>query len=124
MIKNIILLVTLISTLSSCGTITSGTTETIRFNSSTDGAEVIVNGENKGIAPVTVELTRCLDHDVIFTKKNYQDEYIRIARKFDNKSLWGNIIFLGPIGLMVDEMNCASTKFDSKDVMISLDKQR
>lgn len=122
MIKNTLLLTLLITTLSSCGTLTSGTTETIRLNSSVENTKVIVNGEDKGVAPVTVELTRCLDHDIIFTKSNYQDEYVQISRKFDNKSLWGNILFLGPIGLMVDELNCASTKFNSKDVMVSLDK--
>lgn len=119
----ILIAVFLIPLISSCATIVKGTTETVSLDSFVKETKVIINGENKGFTPITMEISRCIDHDIIFTKKGYEDEYVQLARRFNQATLFGSILISGPIGPAIDDMSCASSKFDQTNVRVNLEKR-
>jgi len=58
--------------LTCCGSIVNGSTETVQINSNVPGAKVIVDNESKGTAPTTVDLSRKGIHTVRVEKEGYQ----------------------------------------------------
>lgn len=88
--------------LPSCAAIVSGSKQTIQFNSSPSGAIVWVDGANLGVTPVTTKLERIKkDQKVKIELQGYKPYEMTLTRK-TNGWVWGNIVFGGIIGLIVD----------------------
>ena len=115
-----VILLTII--LNSCATIFTGTSEEFKFESSEIKTKVFINGEDHGYTPLSVKLTKCEDHDIIFTKPGFQDEYIKYERQYDSALAFGSVVMFGPIGGLIDDSNCAYFKFDNKSVYIDLEQ--
>lgn len=116
--KNIIIYLFLISFISSCQTIARGTAEKININVNPKGAKVIIDGNESGIAPLSINLSRCIDHNIVFEKDGYRDYHFLLTREWD-ASL--SVIAFGPLSI-IDETSCASYSFSNKEINISLQK--
>ncbi|MGB2763827.1 MAG: PEGA domain-containing protein [Candidatus Aminicenantaceae bacterium] len=86
-----------------CATITmSGTSQTVPITSNPSGAKIIVNGKERGYAPLNLKLKKYMSNIIRIEKPGYNPLEIRISRKSSLlfKSISGNILW-GPIGSIV-----------------------
>ena len=109
------------SILSNCATIIHGTRQDIAFSSYPTGAEVSINGINRGRTPVTINLERNMNYSIKVQLEEYIPYEIYIVRQVD---AWiaGNIIFGGIIGLAVDAISGAMYKLSPEQVHAELRK--
>lgn len=84
-----------------CGTIIHGTTQQVGISSSPSSAVVSINGQNVGETPVIIDLKRKDSHFVKIDLPGYQTYETTLSRKVSGW-VWGNIVFGGIIGLVVD----------------------
>lgn len=103
---------------SGCATIVSGTSERIRFESIPRGAEVTVDGRTY-TTPAEVELSRHKNHDIEFVLPDYLPVKRQVLRSTNNW-VYGNILFGGLIGLMVDVANGAWNDLQPDVVQVEL----
>ena len=91
----------LILLLSACGTIIHGTTQQIGFTSSPSKAVVSINGQESGTTPLILDLERKNNHIISIELDGYEEYETTLTRKVSGW-VWGNIVFGGLIGLVVD----------------------
>lgn len=107
--KKIFFLASIIISLffSSCASIVSGNVQKINFNSTPPGAIVWVNNVNLGVTPVTAKLERIKkDQKVKIELQGYKPYELTLTRK-TNGWIWGNILFGGIIGIIIDSSSGA-----------------
>lgn len=93
--------------LPSCASIVSGSKQKINFNSTPAGAIVWVDNVNLGVTPVTAKLERSKkDQKVKIELQGYKPYELTLTRK-TNGWIWGNILFGGIIGIIVDSSSGA-----------------
>lgn len=104
-----------------CGTIIHGSTQQVSVASNPSGAQVEIDGLNKGTTPVTAELSRKDQHTVKLDLDGYEPYELIVNRKVSG---WvaGNIIFGGLIGLAVDAISGGMYKLDPAEVQAALDQ--
>jgi len=117
--RNIIIFLFVVSFTSSCQTISRGSEEKVSINTSPDGANVTIDGNESGITPLSINLSRCIDHNIIFEKNGYKDAHFLLTRKWDADI---SVIASGPLSI-IDETSCASHAFNSKEVTVILEKK-
>jgi hypothetical protein len=116
--KNITTLLLIICFTSSCQTIMRGSEEKVSISTNPDGAKVIIDGNESGVTPLSVKLSRCIDHNIIFEKSGYKDSHFLLTRKWDNDL---GVVAFGPFSV-IDETSCASHVFNDKEINVSLQK--
>ncbi|HEY3220250.1 MAG TPA: PEGA domain-containing protein [Gemmatimonadales bacterium] len=84
-----------------CATIMHGTSQGVSINSQPTGAAVSVDGNAVGTTPVAANLKRKSSHKIVVTMSGYQPYELVTTRKTSGW-VWGNIVFGGLIGLIVD----------------------
>ncbi|MBE9048564.1 PEGA domain-containing protein [Pleurocapsales cyanobacterium LEGE 10410] len=84
-----------------CGTIIHGTTQEVGISSSPSNASVTINGQNHGNTPMIIDLKRKDSHMVKIELDGYQPYETNLTRSTSGW-VWGNIVFGGLIGLVVD----------------------
>ena len=84
-----------------CGTIMQGTTQQVGISSNPSNASVTINGQNHGNTPMIIELKRKDSHMVRIQLDGYQPYETNLTRSTSGW-VWGNIVFGGLIGLVVD----------------------
>lgn len=114
----ITLSVLLMLTLSSCGTIFSGTSGVVTFTSNPSGAKVSVDGMYIGVTPVTTSLKTNNDHIVIIKLDGYQDATAMVTRGFNGVSI---LNLLSPVCWIVDIVAGGLWKFDRDVIGVELD---
>lgn len=110
-----------------CASIMHGTKQTILFQSSPDGATVLVAdvlGVSHGDCetPCSIELKRKNEYSVTISKKGYESVELFIKRKSDGW-IWGNILIGGIIGLIVDFSNGAAYRLSPEELNTTLSKE-
>jgi|SRR5690554_5426773 len=100
-IKLTIIMVLMLVFTQACGTIMQGTTQQIGINSNPSKASVTINGQNKGATPMIVDLKRKDSHMIRIELDGYEPYETTLTRKVSGW-VWGNIVFGGLIGLVVD----------------------
>jgi hypothetical protein len=119
--------------LSSCGSIIHGTTQAIDITSQPTGARILIDGKDSGQTPKTIELRRKgrAKGEVDTTKKFYNvkiemDGYmpyeIKVKREVDGW-FFGNLIFGGLIGMIIDASNGAMYKLTPDQLIAQMGKQ-
>jgi hypothetical protein len=92
--------------LGGCASIAHGTRQDIVLNS-TPASVVKVDGEIKGVTPVTVALRRgTVTHSVSFEKPGCDPAQAVIEQRFSSWYI-GDILLLSPLGLVLDAANGA-----------------
>jgi len=84
-----------------CGTIMQGTTQQVGISSNPSDASVSINGQNHGNTPMIIDLKRKDSHMVKIELDGYQPYETTLTRSTSGW-VWGNIVFGGLIGLVVD----------------------
>jgi len=95
------LLVALALAQTGCCSIVSGTTQQVAINSTPSGATVSVNGMPSAQTPVTLPLRRGSSNAISIEKEGYEPYDVALSRGM-NGWVFGNILFGGLIGLVVD----------------------
>lgn len=96
-----ILLVTILFSAQACGSIMHGSTQQVGISSSPSSADVTINGQSYGTTPMIVDLKRKDSHMVTIELDGYQTYETTLTRSTSGW-VWGNIVFGGLIGLVVD----------------------
>jgi hypothetical protein len=85
-----------------CASIMSGGGEqVVRVNSTPAGAAVKIDGHDYGVTPTLAKLTRKENHVVRLELAGYQPSETRLEKSL-NPWVFGNIIFGGVVGVVVD----------------------
>lgn len=84
-----------------CGTIMQGTTQQVGISSNPSDANVTINGQTYGKTPMIIDLKRKDSHMVKIELDGYQPYETTLTRSTSGW-VWGNILFGGLIGLVVD----------------------
>lgn len=112
----------LIVALSSCATIMNGSTQKIGISSSPTGANVIVDNQPRGITPLFVDLKRKDTHLVRMEKPGFDLFETAITRHISGW-VWGNIVFGGLIGLVVDAISGGIHRLEPEQIHATLTPQ-
>ncbi|MEQ9310235.1 MAG: PEGA domain-containing protein [Balneolaceae bacterium] len=105
----------------SCASIFKGSSADIRVNSNPAGADIYINGIDRGQTPQTLSLKRNQDYVLTFKKDGYEDLNFEIAKKFDiGTTVVGNIFSWGIIGIIVDIGTGAAYSLTPADVEANL----
>lgn len=120
-IVHIILISIAILSLSSCATVFTGTSQKLSVTSDPPGADVVINGINKGQTPVTIDVKKELTGQPIELKKTgYRVSQFTPTTMFNTTSIL-NILF--PIGFVVDALTGALMKYNPTSYDLKLEKQ-
>jgi len=113
-----------------CASIVSGTKQKIAISSTPTGAKVKIERtgatqtkvvEWEGEAPATVSLKRKYEYLVTASLNGYKTAEVSLEHG-SNGWVWGNLVFGGIIGLIVDFSNGAAKKLKPNELSITLAK--
>ena len=118
--------------LSSCASIIHGSTQTVDITSQPVGASITIDGKDYGQTPKTIELRRKgrlkgeLDTKKFYAVKlelnGYEPYEIKIKRELD-AWFFGNLLFGGVIGMIVDAADGAMYKLTPDQLIAQMGKQ-
>ena len=98
-------------TLLSCASIFTGTTDTVSFNSTPSGAQVLINGVQIGVTPLTTSVAKSTSTSVVIRKEGYAD-YQFVLQTSMEPWFFGNIILGGLIGSLTDVASGAVNQYE------------
>lgn len=102
-----------------CGTIINGSTETISINSNPAGATVAIEGHGTVVTPTTLDLKRNKTHTLHFSLDGYENQTTTVKSGISGW-VFGNIIFGGIIGLVVDLISGGWGNLEPNEVNVHL----
>ena len=105
-----------------CATIMHGTTQGIGFSSTPSGASITVDNQIYGTTPTVVKLSRKNTHIIKIELAGYQPFEATITRSVSGW-VWGNIVFGGLIGLVVDAVSGGFYKLSPEQIHAALSKE-
>ena len=105
--------------IAACASIIHGSSQKLDIASEPIGATVSVDNEVVGVTPVVAKLRRRDPHTIDVKLDGYQPFHIKTERHTD-AWVWGNIVFGGLLGLVIDLSNGAAYKLTPKDVAAQL----
>lgn len=110
---------------SGCASIVSGTTQPITVTSSPEGANVKAEpGGFKTTTPGKLELKRSGGpYKITFSLDNYEP-YSALLTTETNGWVWGNLLFGGLIGALIDGSTGAGTKLSPDTLKVNLVKTK
>lgn len=127
--NNLILLSAFVFLFTSCATIIHGTTQAVHFSSQPTGATITIDGVEYGQTPQSLTLRRMgrekgdkskkKIYDVAINMDGYYSYEMKITRKLDGW-FFGNILFGGIIGIIVDGANGSMYKLTPKQLSAQL----
>lgn len=109
--------------LASCATIIHGTRQEIGFSSSPTGAIVFIDKKELAKTPFIASLTRKDKHLVRIEMPGYEPFEMLITKKVSGW-VWGNIVFGGLIGLIVDAVSGGIYELNPGQVQAALSKKQ
>jgi hypothetical protein len=98
-----------------CASIMNGTRESVGISSSPSGAKVIIDNKEMGSTPVVADLKRKDHHFIKVEMEGYKPFEMAVTRKVSGW-VWGNILFGGVIGLVVDAISGGLYKLEPSQV--------
>lgn len=102
-----------------CATIIKGSTQKLAVASTPSAATVSIDGVSKGSTPVTIDLKRGAEYALRIDLAGYQPYEMKLTKGL-NGWVWGNIIFGGPLGVIIDASTGAMYKVKPEAVNASL----
>lgn len=115
-----------------CASIVSGTKQKIKIASTPTDSNISItqfdtNLESpfwSGKTPATVKVNRKKSYLVKITREGYQPAEISIQYKSMNGWVWGNIVFGGIIGAVIDTVDGAAYKLGPDDINVQLVREK
>jgi len=118
--KKLLLAVLLSISVSGCATVFTGTSDRIAFSSDPDGANILVNGVNKGQTPSTIVVKRKLsDTYVTLEKTGFVDRTILLENQFNSASIFNT---LNMAGWVIDGVSGSVMEYSMKSYNVELEK--
>ena len=108
--------------LSGCASIVHGTSQNETFRSVPTGAQVKIDGQSYGNTPVTANLKRKQTHTVEIDLPGYQPAQFTLEKSVSGW-YFGNILFGGVIGLVVDGVDGAIYTLEPSALSNNTDNQ-
>ena len=105
---------------SSCASIVSGSKQNINFNSTPSGATVLVDDVNLGVTPVIAQLERIKKNQKVKIELQGYKPYELILNRKTNGWIWGNILFGGIIGIIIDASSGAMYRLTPDQIKAQL----
>ncbi len=103
-----------------CTIVHLGGSEDVKVTSEPGGAKVVVDGAERGVTPLEVDLERKQAHTIILSTDGYKESIKQIQRRL---SWWlaGNAIVGGLIGLVVDVLSGGGYTLDPSELHVPLE---
>lgn len=109
--------------LTGCGAIFNGTTQTIRAQSSPQGATITTNpATGTFTTPASLEMERSNSYVLTFSREGYSDATFQIRRTMNGGILVLDIL-AGLVGVIVDAATGAWYNLSPEDVSVTLERQ-
>lgn len=115
--------------LSGCASIIHGTTQAVDFGSQPAGARISIDGREVGVTPKTVDLRRKgrtkeeakpkQEYAIRIEMEGYMPYEMKIKRELD-AWFFGNLIFGGLIGIIIDASNGAMYKLTPDQIIAQM----
>ncbi len=102
-----------------CASIIHGTKQDVGISSTPGGANITVDGASRGKAPLVVELSRKNKHVIKLELDGYEPYEVNLTRKVSGW-YWGNILFGGIVGLIVDPITGGMYKIKPEQITATL----
>jgi len=115
-------LVVLVIGLYGCASIIHGTKQGISISSIPSGATVTIDGQTKGSTPLMVDLSRKDRHLIKIELEGY-DSYEMYLNRSVSGWVWGNIVFGGIPGLIIDAITGGLYKLSPDQISAVLGKK-
>ncbi len=117
---NSLLLIAVVSGTSACATMVAGGPDRVSVASNPAGATVFVDSKPVGRTPLTVELDRAHSQgEFRLELTGFRPALIR-RNKEVNGWVWGNLLFGGLIGIIVDVTSGNASRFDDTPISVGL----
>lgn len=105
--------------MSGCATIVTGTFQEAEIDTVPSGAEVFVNGDSVGFAPVSVDLDQDTDPYIVLKKAGYADTRVKLKKGMNGWLVLD--VFAGAVpGLIFDAWAGAGKSFNEDDICVPL----
>lgn len=104
---------------SGCATIVNGRTQKITVQTEPAGATASVAGVGSFTTPAVLSLDRDTDHVITFTKAGFPERSVTLKRRLSGWA-FGNIIFGGIIGIVIDAATGDWWYFDPETFVVNL----
>jgi hypothetical protein len=114
-----VFLMALIGTVGGCATIVDGTHQSVSFNSTPDGATVMIDGRPVGKTPTMVSLEKKEDQTLSFSKEGYKPLSMKLETRMDGW-FWGNIVCGGFLGSTTDGLSGAVDEYSPGQYLVTL----
>lgn len=103
-----------------CASIVHGTRQDVTIETDPPGATVISRRlPSQTVTPADLTLKRKYEYEFQIEKPGYKTEYVLVEKNISGW-FWGNLLFGGIIGIIVDMNNGAGYKLEPEDVFIKL----
>ncbi|MCH8550126.1 MAG: PEGA domain-containing protein [Balneolaceae bacterium] len=106
-----------------CGSIMHGSTQEVSVSSSPSNATVSVNGNTMGETPILLDLGRKNTHLIEVSMDGYET-YEQYLTRSTSGWVWGNIVFGGIIGLVVDASSGGMYKLTPDQIRAEMQSQK
>lgn len=102
-----------------CATIVTGTFQEAEIDTVPSGAEVFVNGDSVGFAPVSVDLDQDTDPYIVLRKAGYADTRVKLKKGMNGWLVLD--VFTGAVpGLIIDAWAGAGKSFNEDKICVPL----
>lgn len=115
-----IALVAAAMSLSACGALFNGGPQNVMVSSNPAGAEVWVDGTNRGITPATLQLSKDQNHTVTLRRAGYQEQTVTINRRLSSTYLILDILG-GLVPVIVDAATGSWYVLSTDNVNVNMD---
>ena len=112
----------LVPYLSGCATIVRGSSQKVQMTSDPPNARVVVNEQDRGETPTTLNLDAGKNYQVRFEKDGYSSETLNLNKDFTiGWPIVGNVFSWGIIGIVVDVANGSAYKLKPEQLEAALE---
>lgn len=114
-----IVLVAAAMSLSACGALFNGGPQNVLVSSNPAGAEVWVDGTNRGITPATLQLSKDQNHTITLRRSGYAEQTVTINRRLSTTYLILDILG-GLVPVIVDAATGSWYVLETDNVNVNL----
>jgi len=105
--------------LSACGALFNGGPANVAFNSNPSGAQIWIDGTNRGVTPATLPLAKNKSYTVTFKKEGFPDTSYQLDRKISAGYVILDVLG-GVIPIVVDAATGSWYVLSTKEVNVEL----
>ena len=102
-----------------CSSIVKGRSQEVTFQSSPEGASVLVDGRIIGKTPITTSLQKKSGQNIVFEKEGYKTLTMVLETRMSGW-FWGNIVLGGVLGSTTDGVTGAVHEYSPSQYMVTL----